>query len=144
MDYRIFNERKWSFLRVRIRWAHRHRVSTPFLTRGEKITFFIVLLTGFEPSCHGKHWTLRPTLYQLSHPVTPSRGSNIQTEKPNSAATLKVVQGHQSWYERVMHCDWLLILKEFAQINTREKKEEDANMEVSTVEAGNASIISHK
>ena len=57
-DYRIFNVRTWSF--VCVRWAHRQRVTTTFLTR--KNSVFLVLLTGFEPSTFGSpvqrsnHW----------------------------------------------------------------------------------------
>ena len=47
-------------------WAHRQRVST-FLTR-KNSQFVLVLLTGFEPRSFG---SLSPTVYQVSHPVTP-------------------------------------------------------------------------
>ena len=42
MDYRIFNVRTWPFLSVHMHtggWAHRHRVSTTFLTRKNSISF---------------------------------------------------------------------------------------------------------
>ena len=54
-------------------WAHWQRVSTTFLTR-KNSQMFLVLLTEFEP----------PTLYQLSHTVTPSYGKH-QAETKGSA-----------------------------------------------------------
>ena len=46
-------------------WAHRQRVSTTFLTR--KNTKMSCAPDGVRTLGHKIHWTLRLTLYQLSH-----------------------------------------------------------------------------
>ena len=70
MDYRIFNMHTWTFLCVRIHmgfgdidneWAQH------FLL-GKTLTKFSCALHGVRTS---GLWVLSPTLYQLSHPVTP-------------------------------------------------------------------------
>ena len=83
MEYRIFNVRTWWLLCVRVYnythggWAHRQRVSTTFWL-GTNVTNLCC-----APDAGGVRTSdLRisnPTLYQLSHPVTPFQRFSLFT-----------------------------------------------------------------